>query len=386
MESTYYQENGYFSDGLLNFSVGTIGPKLLKDCKPIIQKATDIKLSEENCSGLFQYGPTCGDRYLRKELATFLEERYGDHVDRDDLICTAGATNGLITICNLLFTAGDYIFIGDVSYYSNIMYMKHLQYNMVTVPMDDNGMIIDKLEEKIRSIGSSLTKSDDSDKPYSAMVYIIPTFQNPTGRCLSEDRCRQLVQLARRHKLLVFADDVANLVYHGDEKYPPRRLFSYDCREDADFYGNVISNSSFSKVFCPGICKGWMETPKRIIDMLELYSPVSCGYNHYMDGIMEVQKRKLAIKDALIKYMPDFVVYEIPEGGYFIWIDLHVNAEEILKMCTEQHRIAFFPASRVALSGGYETQIRFSVSYYEEDILTNAIRKIADVVKNYNQN
>ncbi|EDV27590.1 uncharacterized protein TRIADDRAFT_53438 [Trichoplax adhaerens] len=312
--STYYQENGYFSDGLLNFSVGTIGPKLLKDCKPIIQKATDIKLSEENCSGLFQYGPVCGDRYLRKELATFLEERYGDHVDRDDLICTAGATNGLITICNLLFTAGDYIFIGDVSYYSNIMYMKHLKYNMVTVPMDDNGMIIDKLEEKIRSIGSSLTKSDDSDKPYNAMVYIIPAFQNPTGRCLSEDRCRQLVQLARRHKLLVFADDVANLVYHGDEKYPPRRLFSYDCREDADFYGNVISNSSFSKVFCPGICK------------------------------------------------------------------------EILKMCTERHRIAFFPASRVALSGGYETQIRFSVSYYEEDILTNAIRKIADVVKNYNQN
>ena len=122
--------------------------------------------------------------------------------------------------------------------------------NVVGVPTDSQGMLVAELEKLLL----------EGLKP--ALVYIIPTFQNPTGLCLSHDRRAQLISLANKFDFHILADEVYQLIYF--DELPPRPLISFD-------RGNrVISFGSFSKILAPGLRTGWIHAAPEIIKKLSL--------------------------------------------------------------------------------------------------------------------
>ena len=96
------------------------------------------------------------------------------------------------------------------------------------------------------------------------MFYTIPTFHNPTGVVLSEDKSKRLIQMARKYDMIIVCDDVYNMLHYGKDSKAPKRLFAYDDPNDPDYKGNVVSNGSFSKILGPGYRVGWMEMCSRL--------------------------------------------------------------------------------------------------------------------------
>jgi DNA-binding transcriptional MocR family regulator len=140
-----------------------------------------------------QYGVEQGDGYFRGALANFLTTAYGTCVNPDLLFVTAGASSALDLLCTLYTRPGDMIFVEEPSYFLALRIFEDHGLRLVPIPMDDDGLRLDALEEKLAEFRPKF-------------IYIIPTFQNPSGRTLSQVRREKLVEWAQRYNFLVVAD------------------------------------------------------------------------------------------------------------------------------------------------------------------------------------
>ncbi|KAI8518583.1 hypothetical protein Bbelb_046000 [Branchiostoma belcheri] len=283
-----YDEQNMFENGRINLQIGAPAYTILRQCAGI------MRTSEEKEGFLFQYGPRNGDIAYRKELASFLTRHYRYPVDSSSLVVTAGATQGLFMLASLLFNRGDVVFVEDPTYFIGFQILKtDLGLKTISVPMDEEGINVDMLDGLLEEHKKSPTVCVTEDRPFWTMLYLIPTFHNPTGRCLSQRRCRQLVQVARKHHILVVCDDVYNtLCYEKDSQgnfvTPPPALISFDQETDPGFHGNVVSNGSFSKILSPGLRLGWIQAPKKIRSLIMNSSYCDSGgaFNNYTSGII----------------------------------------------------------------------------------------------------
>ncbi|CAI7997374.1 Aromatic-amino-acid aminotransferase 1 [Geodia barretti] len=283
----------YMSQGIdVNLKMGTPPETLLRRSNEYMKKAALHRLEKPDAPCLFQYGPEAGDLRFRQELSHFLSQEYMDPVQVDDIIVTAGATQGLAMLANLLFSPGDLVFVEDPTYFIGLQALRQdCGLHCVPVPMDENGIIPEELEQYLKERSSIKPREIGGRKPFWSMLYLIPTFHNPTGVCLSATRCRRVVQIARKYNLLVVCDDVYNLLaFSQDEEsaLQRKRLFAYDDPGDPDYSGNVVSNASFSKLFGPGLRLGWLEAPLCVRNVI-LSSGLAFsggGLNHFTSGLM----------------------------------------------------------------------------------------------------
>ncbi len=133
---------------------------------------------------------------------------------------------------------------------------------VIPVKLNSDGTDVGDLEAKIIEHKTSTSNS----KMFSGCYYTIPNFHNPTGILFSEEICKNLITIARKHELLIVCDDVYNMLHYEEFEKPPKRLFEYDCENDINFKGHVISNGTFSKILAPGTRIGWLECPPRIME------------------------------------------------------------------------------------------------------------------------
>ncbi|KAJ7365353.1 hypothetical protein OS493_005459 [Desmophyllum pertusum] len=325
---------------IYSLKAGAPSTRLRQKCAELVQKATLSLHKLEQCPDAFMYGADPGAALFRLELAKFLTEQYADTVNHEDLWVNAGASQGLAFIVSLIFQPGDVVFVEEPSYYIGLKALRDdLGMKVIGVPSDKDGIIVDELEKLMMEHSNELRPPTDK-KPYSAMLYCVPTFNNPTGSYLPEERCKKIIKLARKHNALAFCDDVYNLLSYMDDKPPPQRLFAFDDKSDADYKGNVISNASFSKFLAPGLRLGWMEVPERVRRLLKTSAYASSGgcFNHYISCIIAVALQEGLVKDhllmvrkvfhsqlnalcnALDKYIPGPFTYQRPKGGYFLWV------------------------------------------------------------------
>ena len=237
--------------------------------------------------------------------------------------------------------------------------------NMVPIATDQNGMRMDSLETEIQlvaaaqrseRVAAAATKSTGGPKPpksryggeYDGLIFLVPTFGNPTGATMPDDRRRRLVHLARRHNLLVLSDDVYQLLNFPGVPMP-KRLVAYDleagagCIDGIECGGkcHVVSNCSFSKLIGPGTRLGWIEAGVTLIDSI-LASGVlesSGSMNHLSSGIMAhllgsgaqaailaelrttYAARANALCTALKESLPAAAQLLVqPTGGFFAWL------------------------------------------------------------------
>lgn len=398
-----FEKEGYYNTDAVYLNAGGPGTEILRMLPPLIEAATSHRMQREleGDAQLFQYGVEEGHWQFRSFLATFLTEQYGEHVDSDQLFLTGGASSGLWLILSKLFGPGTPVFVEDPTYYLALRMFQDLKMTIVPVKTDDDGILLDDLEEKLQQ--HVVDKPSGHGFPLSAMVYLIPTFHNPTGRLLPEGRCRQIITLAREYGVTVVCDDVYNLLHYGESPVAPRRLFSYDIQSHSEYRGNVISNGSFSKILSPGLRIGWLEAPTWAIEKLKTFAVLQSGgglstftsgiitsmlaldkMNTHLHKVRNIYRTQMeAVAELLKEELPEGCSLKSPaRGGYFLWVELpeSINASHLLLFSKKEFQVSFSPGQKSSPTGAYTNYFRLSISFYPLDVLLAAVRRLCQAI------
>jgi len=375
-------------EGFINLGVGQPAPKMLP--LQAIREASAHRFGfDDPC--LLQYGDIPGYFSFREALAKFLnaQPEYKGPIDPNSLFITNGITGGLLLVCTFFTRAGDVVYAEDPSYFLAINTFKDFNLTTDSIPTDEHGLDVDYLEKKLRSTSPAL---------WPKFIYTIPTFNNPAGVTIPDDRRKKLVALSEEFGFLVVADEVYQLLGYGDVK-PPQHMYSYDRK------GTVISLGSFSKILAPALRVGWIQAHphilKRLADSGQFDS--SGGVNPVMFAIthsaleLGLQEKHLAyvrttlrenahsLCDALRKHLPDYLRFRQPDGGYFIWVQCpaHWDAEALWTIARNQHKTQFQPGVKFSATKQMRNYIRLSVSYYDKEELEEGARRLGAAVREY---
>ena len=331
------------------------------ECIPVDELADCARAAiERDGTTVLSYGPVGGYQPLREWIA----ERHG--VDPGRVLVTNGSLQGIAFLADRF--AGRRVLVEQPTYDRPLKLFAARGIDVTAVPMDDHGLDLDALEQALAA----------PSKP--ALLYTIPTFQNPSGRTLSTDRRRRLVELAREHDLLVLEDDPYGLVRFEGE--PPLTLFELDGSE------HVVYSTSFSKTIAPGLRVGYFVLPQALDDELEALAvstyitPVLIGQatvfeflrrgnlDPNLERVRELLRlRRDAMLEALEHELPS-ASWSRPEGGYFIWLELPHEAVEV-------PGVAFVKGTDF---GAAPNTARLAFSYVSPDEIREGIRRLAAAV------
>ena len=344
----------------------------------LIRDSAQIRLSGSDNSFL-QYGTEQGDGYLLLALSNFLTKGYGFDVQPENLFITNGISNALDLICTLFTQTGDTVFVEEPTYFLALRIFADHHLNVVSIDTDENGLVPASLEEK-------LTESRPK------FLYLIPSFHNPTGYTLSEERRERVVQLAKEHDLLLVADEVYHFLNYGPQTFTPIAFHT-----DAGTK-NIISLGSFSKILAPGLRLGWLQAHPDIIQRFAACGLLDSGggmnpfTSAMVRGIIEsgelesnigklkhvYQNQVTAMDEALRLHLPD-AAYKVPHGGYFFWVRLndHVNANELRKTAPA-FKVDFRPGALFSSRSGLENYMRLCFIHYEEDEIKEGVLRLKE--------
>ncbi len=344
----------------------------------ILRRAADHRLSQNDAS-LLNYGPDSGDMQFRRALADFLSRSYDEPVAPETLFLTAGASQALGLICHTFTRPGDTIFVEDRTYFLALGIFADYGLNAVAIPTDENGLIIEALEEKL-AVHSPVC------------LYTIPTFQNPTGVTLSQSRRERLVALSQRHNFLIIADEVYHLLNYTTA--PAATLGSFAASE------TVLSVGSFSKILAPGLRLGWIQAASALLARLTADAVVASGgaLNHFTAGLVAVvleqgwqdeylaflkktyRQRAAALSQAVRQYLPSLTFTE-PQGGYFVWLELPEGIDTaILLAGARQFKVGFQPGVQFSPNRGARHCMRLSFSFYDTAVLQTGISRLQKAI------
>jgi 2-aminoadipate transaminase len=346
--------------GMIDLGLGD--PQLANLPLELIREAAAERMAGDE-RGFLQYGAEQGDGRFRQALAQFLARGYGSPVDPAQLFVTCGASFGLDLVCSLFTRPGDTIFVEEPSYFLALHIFADHGLRIVSIPTDADGLVVEALEERLAQ-----------EQP--KFLYVIPAFQNPTGRTLSPSRRERLAEISRELGLLVVADEVYQFL--GFAAPPPPALAIYT--ESA----NVISLGSFSKILAPGLRLGWLQANAEKISRFTrcglldsggglnpFTSAIACTLVESgrldqniarLNGIY--RKRSQAMGAALKEHLPD-AEFTAPQGGYFYWVRLPGTDTAALHVKANAFQVNFRPGVRFSGRGGLHEYMRLSYVYYE---------------------
>jgi DNA-binding transcriptional MocR family regulator len=329
-----------------------------------------------------QYGPEEGDGHFRLALASFLSEAYGVPVPAHELFVTAGASQGLYLVSSLVSRPGDTILVEEPSYFLALRMFADQGLNIEGVPVDEQGLIVDALEEKLRGRRSG---------PKPAFLYTIPTFQNPSGRTLSGDRRARLVALSQEYELLVLADEVYHLLHFAEKPPPPMRSYPG---------GRIVSFGSFSKILAPGLRLGWLQADAGLLKMLSEAGLVKSGggLNPFASAMVRsllesgaqaqniehlrqtYMARSKSFQAALRSLLDESASFLEARGGYFLW--LHLPGLDLSEILTDARRagVSYHPGGLFGAGQSLNEYARLCFAHYETTLLVEAAERLAATI------
>ena len=344
-------------------------------------KKVTIKVLDEDGQKALQYGPTDGYLPLREKVVERLDRIGIKDITADNVLFTAGSQQGLDFCGKVFLNPGDAVVCEKPSYLGAINAFRAYQCEFIDIPMDDDGMLMDELEETLK-INSRVK-----------FIYVIPDFQNPTGKSWSAERRKQLVELANKYNKVVIEDNpYYELRYSGQ---PKQAIKSYDTQDRVVFLG------TFSKTLAPGLRIGWVCAGKEILGKynlikqgadLQVNSLTQRQINTYMemydlDGriqeLIEVyRKRREVMVEQMKKHFPKEVKINIADGGLFLWVEFpeHINTTELMPKVLEKN-VAYIPGAPFYPNGGGHNTARFSFSAMPEDRITEGIKRMGEALQ-----
>ena len=361
---------------VISFAGGIPAPELF----PVreIEEACSYLLRHEAKAAL-QYSTTEGHPPLREYLAESMA-RYGIHHGPDNVLITTGSQQALDLIGKVFIDPGAKVLTCRPTYLGAIQAWRAYQASFVTVPLDDDGMQVELLEEVL------------SRNPVR-FVYVLPNFHNPAGVTLSEPRRHQLVEIARAHDLILVEDDpYGALRYEGDDLTPIAALAPE----------RTIYLGTFSKTLTPGLRIGWIVAPTGIRQRLVQAKQGADLHTSTFDqmiandisqrGILKVhvrqlrqayRERMLTMLDSLEEFWPEGSSWTHPQGGLFLWARAPegVNSLDLLRVALE-HRVAYVPGVNFYPDedGGHNA-MRLNFSAAKPEMIVEGIHRLGTTIK-----
>ncbi|GGL51119.1 aminotransferase [Sporolactobacillus putidus] len=363
---------------VISFAGGLPAPELF----PIeeMKAACEAVLTESGEQAL-QYSTTEGYLPLRQEVVRRLEA-IGIQTTAGNILMTTGSQQGLDLSGKLFLDEGDTIICESPTYLAAIQAFRVYNPNFVEVPMDEEGMLMDELEQALQA------------HPDAKFIYTIPDFQNPTGRTLSLERRKKMIALANRFDVLIIEDNPYGAVRFSGEALPPVKSL--------DTEGRVVYLSTFSKIFAPGLRLGWICADSAFVEKYVMFKQaadlhtdsfaqrITAKYIELFDleaHIRDIRKvylsRRQKMIDCIKAFFPEQVKHSAPEGGLFLWVELpeSVDTQEIFEECLK-HRVAFVPGRAFYPSRVKNNTFRLNYSNMPEEKIVEGMKRLGAVLKN----
>ncbi len=334
-------------------------------------------------SGTRQRRPcsTAQPRDIRRCASSLAESMadYGIHHGPDNVLITTGSQQALDLIGKVFIDPGASVLTCRPTYLGAIQAWRAYQAHFVTVPLDDDGMQVEVLEEIVSRVPVRF-------------IYVLPNFHNPAGTTLTEPRRRRLVEIARNHDLLIIEDDpYGALRYEGEDLTPIAALAPE----------RTIYLGTFSKTLSPGLRIGWIVAPTDIRQKLVQAKQGTDLHTSTFDqmiandiaqrGILRVHVRQLrqayrerrdTMLDAMAEFWPEGSSWTHPQGGLFLWARAPegVDSLDMLKIALE-HRIAYVPGVNFYPDeDGGENAMRLNFSTAKPEMIVEGIHRLGKTI------
>ncbi len=345
-----------------------------------MKKAAD-KVLEEMGQVAMQYSSTEGYPRLREIIVERMAKKQGITTDVDHILITSGSQMGLDYSARVFLNKGDVVLLEEPSYVGAVNAFKACEPKFVTIPTDDDGMIIDDLKKAIAE--------NDNIK----FCYVIPDFQNPSGKEWSLERRKEFMDVMMEAEIPVVEDNP-----YGELRFEGEPLPSLKTMDTKDL---VIYLGTFSKVLAPGYRLGWVCAGDEILQKFnfmeqaaslqastisQMEAAVYMDENDLDEHIAEVvaayDKRRKVMFDTLDANLPEGCKFTRSKGGLFTWLTLpeHMNAKELQGKCLER-KVAYVPGGGFFPNGGHENHLRLNYSAMPEDKIEKGIKILCDVIK-----
>ena len=361
--------------GMISFAGGNPSNTALEP--DVVSRLAQEALAKHG-TALLQYGGTDGFGPLKESAAEFLR---GDGVNCEaaDILPVQGGSQAFDLLLKALIDPGDVVLCESPTFLGAIQAMREYNARLVDMPMDGEGVIVEAAEELIR-------------KHHPKMMYVIPTFQNPTGITLSLERRRALAALAAKYGVVIAEDDPYRDLRYSGEPLPPIQSF--------DEEGWVVYMSSFSKYIAPGLRLGAaaVKNPMLLRKMVigkqsaDVHSPLlnQAVVDAYLrQGLMPGHlkricgdyRRQLDAMLAGFRYFPEGTTHTVPQGGLFVWAELPEGMDGLAAFhAAVEAGVAFVPGTHFYPDGGHENTLRLNFSMCDIPTIEAGMEKLGRVL------
>ncbi len=363
---------------IISFAGGLPSPELF----PVeeMKKASEKVLSEDGTKAL-QYSTTEGFETFRQQIADMMEKHNGIKTHRDNILVTSGSQQGLDFSGRVFLDKGDVVLMESPSYLGAINAFKTCEARFVEIDTDDTGIKIDSLRAAL--------EREDRVK----MIYVIPDFQNPSGRTWTLERRKEFMDLINEFEIPVIEDNPYGQLRFEGENLPSLK--------GLDTKGLVVYLGSFSKVLAPGYRLGWVCAEDKLLNKYNFMAQFSTlqastiaqlevskfmemySLDDHVEKIKAVYgKRRKVMLDTMEKEFPEQAIFTRPQGGLFTWVVLpeQVDTTKMAKKCLEQ-KVAYVPGASFFPNGGSKNCFRLNYSCMDEERIVEGIKRLARVIK-----
>ncbi len=296
----------------------------------------------------------------------------------DEILITGGSQQGLDMVGRVFLDSASVIITSRPTYLGAIQAFNAYNVHYVTLPSDEDGMTVYRLEELIQTHGPRI-------------IYLVPTFQNPDGRTIPVKRRKVILELAEKYNIPIVEDDpYSELPFDGDVPTHMKTLLPEQ----------VILLGTFSKLLAPGLRIAWIIAPKgdcydRFVRMkqgADLHTNTFAqhivyeflkrdGLDTHLKTIKEVySKRRNVMVEMMRKHFPEGVSFTEPNGGLFLWVTLPegINTTELLPKAVDKE-VAYIPGSAFYPDGGGHNTMRLNYSKPTEEEIEIGIKRLGEL-------
>ncbi len=365
---------------LISFYAGFPDPASL----PVAEvAAATVRALEKGGRWALQYGSATGDAGLIEVLLRKLERDQGIVAGHENILITAGGSQALGLVLDLLVDCGDTVITEEPIWMGAVSAFRNTNTRAVTIPVDDQGTDTVALEQELRRLRDEGVQTK--------LIYVVSNFQNPSGVSTTRERRLRMIELAREYGTLIFEDDA----YH-DLRYDGERIPAIYSLDDS---GSTLYMGTLSKTMGAGMRLGWVVAPPEIVRKLAVLK-IDGGTNifgshvaaewlptHLEDHVVRLReiyrRRRDLMLDALARHMPEGTTWTRPEGGFFIWVTLPeaIDTDHMLPQ-TRERGVEYLPGSTCFLDDTHgRNHLRLSYSFAEDDQIEPGIRIIGEIVK-----
>lgn len=327
-----------------------------------------------------QYMETEGYRPLREVILERMRHKGITGFSADEVLLTTGSQQAIDLFSRVILSPGDVILTEDPTYLAALQVFKSYEAKVIAVQSDDNGMLPGDLEKKLKQ-----------HKP--KCVYVVPTFSNPAGRVWSLERRKMLIELAHKHKVIVFEDDpYGEIQFQPEETYTPLAAL--------DDGTHVMYTSTFSKTAVPALRTGWIVGPYQVIRMMsqakqanDLHSnslsqqalyQLCCHFDldAHIKHLIAVYKSRMEVMVSCLEQanLPD-VRFVKPKGGMFLWVELEksMNMTALLTEAVSKG-VAYVPGEPFYAGRGKKNTMRLNFTHSSPDKIEQGMSLLVDLL------